>query len=174
MNVIEVGKKYSGPIPPQDGLHFEIGPDGDMQMLIQFQKPAKSEKKALAAGFERYSLYRHAGDIILACWVFKFPAPVSYMDAPFHAGLYPDERIRKFLSTDQNLLQVVILDGSIVQGLRAIGLHWEAMQMFRDIVREQLTSISRSEYDAAIDALYALHSKEIYQRGKIFTHREEN
>jgi len=174
MNVIEVGKKYVGPIPPQDGLHFEIGPDGDMQMIIQFQKPDESEKKALAAGFDRYSLYRHAGDIILACWVFKFPAPVSYMDAPFHAGLYPDDRVRKFLATDQNLLQVVILDGPIVQGLRVIGLQWEAMQIFRDIVREQLTPISRGEYDAAVDALYALHSKEIYQRGKIFTHREEN
>jgi hypothetical protein len=78
------------------------------------------------------------------------------------------------LATEQNLLQVIILDGPIVQGLRAIGLQWEAMQMFRDIVRDQLISISRGEYDAAVDALYALQSKEIYQRGKIFTHREEN
>jgi hypothetical protein len=145
-----------------------------MQMIIQFQKPDGDEKRALAAGFDRYSLYRHAGDIILACWVFKFPAPVSYIDAPFYAGLYQDDRVRKFLATEQNLLQVIILDGPIVQGLRAIGLQWEAMQMFRDIVRDQLISISRGEYDAAVDALYALQSKEIYQRGKIFTHREEN
>lgn len=173
MNVIEVGKKYNGPIPQQDGLNFEIGPDGDMQMIIQFQKPEEAEKKALVAGFDRYSLYRQAGDIILACWVFKYPAPVSYVDAPFHAGLYSDDRVRKFLATDQNLLQAVILDGPIVQGLRVIGLQWEAMQIFRDIVREQLSPISRGEYDAAVAALFALHSKEIYQRGKIFTHREE-
>lgn len=174
MNVIEVGKKYNGPIPQQDGLCFEIGPDGDMQMIIQYQNPDESEKKALAAGFERYSLYRHAADIILACWVFKYPAPVSYMDAPFYAGLYQDDRIHKFLATEQNLLQVVILDGPIVQGLRAIGLQWEAMQKLRDIVREQLTPISRGEYDVNVSVLFDMNSKEIYQRGKIFSLREDN
>jgi hypothetical protein len=27
------------------GLHFEIGPDGDMQLLIQFHKPSPKEKR---------------------------------------------------------------------------------------------------------------------------------
>lgn len=174
MNVIEVGKPYSGPVPPQDGIIFEIGPDGDMQMLIQFQKPSPEEKKALAVGFERYSLYRHAGNIVLACWVFKYPAPVSYVDAPFHAGLYPDDRIGKFLETRQNLLQTIILDGPIVQKIRATGLQWEAMEYFVSIVREQPPGIPRAAYDEAVDGLYRLQSKEIFNRGKIFKHREEN
>lgn len=173
MNVIEVGKPYSGPVPPKDGIMFEIGPDGDMQMLIQFQKPSPEEKKALAAGFERYSLYRHAGNIVLACWVFKYPAPVSYVDAPFHAGLYPDARIGKFFETRQNLLQVITLDGSIVQGIRAVGLQWEAMEYFTSIVQEQFP-VSRTAYNSAVDELYCLQSKEIFNRGKIFKHREGN
>lgn len=171
MNVIEVGKKYNGPIPQQDGLNFEIGPDGDMQMIIQFQKPEEAEKKALVAGFDRYSLYRQAGDIILACWVFKYPAPVSYVDAPFHAGLYHDDRIEKFLKTRQNLLQTIILDGPIVQRIRAIGLQWEAMEYFTSIVREQ-SPVSSTAYNSAVDELYRLQSKEIFNRGKTFKHRE--
>jgi hypothetical protein len=173
MKIIEVGKPYNGPVPQQDGLYFEIGPDGDMQMIIQFQKPSREEKMALAYGILSYSLYRYQGSHVLACWVFEFHAPVSYMDAPFYAGLYTDDRVRKFLATDQNLLQVVILDGSIVQGLRAVGLQWKAMQTFRDIVREQAAPVSRGEYDAAVNALYVLQSKEIFERGKIFKHRED-
>lgn len=174
MNVIEIGKPYSGPVPQQDGIIFEIGPDGDMQMLIQFQKPNREEKLALAYGFLHYSIYRHVGNIVLACWVFKFHAPISYVDAPFYAGLYTGGRVSKFLDTEQNLLQVIILDGPIVQGIRAVGLHREAMARFKSIVREQLSPIDKYLYSVEVDNLFKLHPKEIFQRGQIFKHREEN
>lgn len=173
MNVYEVGKKFPGPIPPQDGLTFEIGPDGDMQLLIQ--KPSKSEGAALADGFRKYSLCRYqAGNVVLACWVFKYPAPVMYMDAPFYAGLYTDDRIQKFLATEQNALYLTNLDGEIVQRIKMIGLQWETIIQFRDIIREQALNISRSAYNAAIDSMYQLSSKEIFERGTIYNHRSDS
>lgn len=171
MHTITVGEKYSGPIPQQDGLHFEIGPDGDMQMVIQVQSPSPTEKKALQDGFRQYSLYRHPGDIVLACWVFKFSTSFGYMDAPFYAGLYQDGRVQKFLDIEQNLLTVTILDGEIVQGLRAVGLHPVAMKEFKSIVREQ-QPVDRAVYDAAVDSMYHMDSRELFNRGLQFSHRE--
>lgn len=178
MNVIEIGKPYSGPVPQQDGLHFEIGPDGDMQLLIQFHKPSPKEKKALSNGFDSYSLavyeFIPEDGIIIACWVFKFAVPVLFMDAPFHAGLYTDDRIKKFLNTEQNLLQVIILDGHIIQSIRVVGLHEEAMQFFKDVIKDQLLfPISRSDYDAAVNNLYVNSSEEIYSGGVIYKLRSE-
>ena len=173
MNILEVGKPYTGPIPPQDGLVFEIGPDGDMQLLIQFQNPSREEKEALLAGFRQYSLYteQHPGKLLIACWVFKFSAPVSYMDAPFHAGLYQDGRVQKFLDTEQNMLQVIFLDGEIVQGIRIVGLHPAAMEALKETVGKQ-SKIERSAYDACVDLLYQQTSRDIFNRGLQFSHRE--
>lgn len=173
MNILEVGKKYNGPIPQNDGLHFEIGPDGDMNLLIQFRNPDKREKEALSKGFYKYSLYKDTGTITMAYWVFKYTAPLMYMDAPFYAGLYRDERIQKFMETTQNLLQVIILDGEYVQYLRHVGLKWEVVDLFKEIISSQLQSISRSAYDTAIKFLYTLTSKEIFERGRIFSLKEE-
>jgi len=172
MNVIEVGEPYNGPVPSNDGLHFEIGPDGNMILLIQFQKPDEVEKKALAAGFSSYSFYE-SGSLPLVCLVFKFPAPVMYMDAPFHAGLYTDGRIEKMMASDANTLEVIILDGKIVQGIRLVGLHPKVIDMLTKTVGKQLTApISRAVYDSAVNDLFELKSKEIYERGAIFSHRE--
>lgn len=174
MNIYEVGKPYPGAIPRNEGPHFEIGPDGDMQLIVQFPKPDAAEKKALSEGFRQYSLYRHEGPVILACWVFKFPAPVSYVDAPFFAGLYTDGRIEKFKeNSDWNALNVTILDGDIIQSMRVVGLQPEAMTLFRNVVAEQPPPPSPYLYNVAVDSLFKMNSKEIFQRGKIFTSRDK-
>ena len=174
MNIIEVGKPFTGPIPPNDGLHFEIGPDGDMTLLVQFHAPSAEEKAALKNGFRRYALYRHAGNLALACWVFQFPEPVSFVDAPFHAGLYTDGRVRKFLDAEQNGLQVVILDGDMVQILRYVGLQWDAMRAFKEVVQQQLAeAVTRARYNQEIDILYCLSSKELFRFGQVFEHGKD-
>jgi hypothetical protein len=179
MNILEVGKPYTGPVPQQDGLVFEIGPDGDMQLLIQFRNPDAQEKEALLAGFRQYSLYRHPGVLPIACWVFKFAAPVMYMDAPFYAKLYTDGRAEKFLDKDQNMLMVTILDGPIVQGLRVVGLHPKVMELFKEFVKKQLTTHNHEQqalsylYNVAIDEMYdRCSSEEIFHLGAQFSHRE--
>lgn len=172
MNVYEVGKPFPGPVPSQDGIYFEIDPDGDMVLLVQFQRPSGPEAKALKVGFTSYSYYEH-GNSSLSCWVFKFQAPVGYVDAPFHAGLYTDGRIKKMIDGGGNALTVYILDGEIIQSMRYVGLHPAAMEAFRNSIIQQLQSrISRDAYNAAVDDLYKFSSKELYDRGQIFSHKE--
>lgn len=171
MQVYEVGKPFPGPVPQNDGCHFEIGPDGDMVLLIQFRRPSGPELEALKAGFKSYSYYEHSSS--LACWVFKYPAPVSYMDAPFHAGLYADQRIQKMIDDKGNALTVYVLDGEIIQSIRYVGLHPKAVEAFRTTIAMQLQSqMSRVTYNVAVDDLYQLTSREIYDRGLIFSHVE--
>lgn len=171
MQQIEVGKPFTGPVPPNDGAILEIGPDGDLVLMIQFKNPTPSEETALKAGFERYSFYEYAGAVTIATWVFKFPAPVGYIDAPFHAGLYKDGRTQKFLQNQGNLLQVYVLDGDIVRSIKAVGLQHEAAAGFRETIRRQLAeSVSQDWYNSAIDTLYKLSSEEIFRRGKIYRH----
>lgn len=171
MQQIEVGKTFTGPVPPSDGAVLEIGPDGDLVLLIQFKGPSEPESKALQAGFERYSLYEYNSLVTLACWVFKFPAPVGYIDAPFHAGLYKDGRISKFFEAQGNLLQVYVLDDNIVKVIRAVGLQYDAAAAFREIVRKQIGEpVTQELYGDSIDALYNISSEEIFRRGKIYRH----
>lgn len=169
----KVGERYGGSIPHNDGLHFEIGPDGDMVLLLQFQRPNSRELEALKAGFKSYSYYEY-DSLPLACWVFKYPAPVSYVDAPFHAGLYQDDRIKRMLNQNANALTVYVLDGEIIQSMRVVGLHPAAMTAFYTTIRKQMAAPrDRYVYNSTVDDLYfEFTSKEIYERGLIFSHRE--
>ncbi len=172
MYVIKVGSSYPGPVPPQDGLFFEVGPEGDMNLLVQYVKPNQRERDALGRGFQSYSLYHDQDSIVF--WVFRYPTPVSCVDAPFHAGLYQDDRIHKMLDTKANAITVCILDGEIVQSIRLVGLHPQAVESFYTLVREQIKApITEAAYNAVIDRIYRrLSSKELYVRGMIFSHRE--
>lgn len=174
----EVGKPFPGNIPLHDSVLFELKPDGGMILLIQCNNPSDSEAAALKGGFKRYSYYEHHGpskNISMACWVFQFPAPVGYMDFTFHAGLYPDDRANKFLAEDQNMLPIYILNGNIISAILISGLQNKAMELFRATVRQQITErISREQYDAAVDDLYKLSTKEIFMRGNYFAHKELN
>ncbi len=173
MYAIKVGSSYPGPVPPQDGLLFEIGPGGDMNLLVQYRRPSQGERDALGRGFQSYSLYNDPDSSVL-CWVYRYPSPVSFMDAPFHAGLYQDDRILKMLESVANVLTVCVLDGELVQSIRLVGLHPKAIEAFFSRVRKQMEApMTRAAYNAAIDRIYRrLSSKELYGRGMIFSHRE--
>lgn len=171
MITIEVGKPFPGAYPQNDALVFEVGPDGTMTLMIQMKAPSPAEASALQAGFTSYSWYEAPDD--QGCWVWKFPAPLGYMDSPFNAGMYQDDRIEKLLSHPEwNMLQVYVLDGPIVKIVRASGLQPEAVAAFQATIRRQLqTGPRRDKNDASVDALYRMKSKEIYQRGKQFKHQ---
>lgn len=175
MIIYEVGKQFLGPVPPQDGANFEFGPDGNMVLIIQFRNPTEGERAALKDGFKRYS-YGEYDDPLktsLACWVFQFPAPVRYIDAPFHAGLYQDDRGKKFLDDGGNALSLYVLDGDILTVLRYCGLQPAAMDLFRDTVRRQISRrITREQYNSAVDYLYRNTSEDIFIKGHYFAHKE--
>jgi hypothetical protein len=127
---------------------------------------------ALKAGFERYSIFGSTSHPHLACWVWKFPAPVGYVDSPFHAALYTDGRVERFIRDGGNMLWTFVLDGETVKTICASGLSHKAMKALKDIVHRQLAvSVDRFSYDAAVDRLFRLDSKEIFRRGMQFRHR---
>ncbi|WP_305043864.1 hypothetical protein [Geoalkalibacter sp.] len=135
--------------------------------------PTPQEVKALQKGFSSYSLYT-GGKENLCCWVFKFPAPVGCLDAPFHAGLYRDNRVQKFLTTQGNTLHFYALDGSAVRLIRISGLSPTAMAIFRDVVRKQVAGpLDLFIYNAAVNHLQRLSQEEIFHVGKQFNHKAE-
>ena len=177
MRTITAGKPFPGPVPQQDGATLEMGPDGDLILLIQMRNQDPKETAALVEGFTRYSFYEHSGIPVLAVWIWKFPAPVGYMDSPFHAGLYKDGRVQTYLNHPEwNMLQVFALDGEIVKLIRLSGLQPIATALFRDTIRRQLAEpipISPTGYNAAIDILYGISPEEIFRRGRQFKHGEK-
>ncbi len=168
MIAIEVGKPFPMALPPADGAVFEIGPDGDMNLVIRMDGQSDNERTALKAGFERYSIY--VGEVV--CWVFKFPAPVGYLDAPFHSGLYTDNRVSKFLANNWNALNVYVVDLGITQVVRLVGLRLDSVALFRGAVGKQ-SGITPVEYNAAIDRLYRKSSEDIFRAGTVFRHAGE-
>lgn len=169
MHKIELGKPYPGPVPQQDGATIEIGPGGDLVLLIQLRDPSPAEATALKAGFSSYAIYQAPHG--LACWVFKFPAPLSYLDAPIHAGLYSDDRCGKLIKTDWNMLQVYVLDGDIVTLIRVSGLDPAAAKYFSDIVADQQQrGVDKITYNASVNRLFSIKPSEIFERGKKWKH----
>ena len=171
MQKIELGKPFPGGYPKTEGAAFEVGPDGDMNLLIQHPNPSNAEAQALTAGFTRYSFFESSRSN-LACWVWKFPAPVGYLDTPFHSGLYPDERCIRMADGNHNMLMVYVLDGPIVKGIRMVGLNHNAAAIFHATIKKQ-QNISTQEYNAAVDWLQRMEPKQIYEAGKQFMHAAE-
>jgi len=168
---IEVGKPFPSVYPQNDALIFEISPEGAMTLMIQIRDPSQQEAAALQAGFTSYSWYEAPDG--QGCWVWKFPAPLGYMDSPFNAQLYQDGRAVKLLEHPYwNMLQVYVLDGPIVKIIRTSGLQPAAVAAFHATVRRQLLRGSdKGQNDASVNALYRMKSKEIYQKGKQFKHQ---
>jgi hypothetical protein len=170
-HVISVGSPYPGIVLKEDGSALELGPDGNLILMIQFNNIRPNELSALQEGFSRYSFYQARHCPTLAAWVFKFPAPVGYLEVPFHAGLYRDGRGQKFLDNWGNALNIYVLDGEIVKLIRLSGLQHHAATTFRETVTLQITEpVTGPSYNAAVDWLYRMSAKEIFQAGKQFRH----
>lgn len=168
---ISVGEQLPGYEYTQDGAKLHLDERGRFILFVNLKNQTDAEHAALVAGFSSYSYYEASGDITLASWVFKFPAPVGYLDAPFHAGLYPDNRATLCLEEEWNAMHSYFLDGDVVRVIRTSGLNHEAVTMFRKTVQRQLAeNASMTSYNRAVDNLFRFAPKEIYKRGTIFQH----
>jgi hypothetical protein len=143
-----------------------------MFFLIQLHNQSPAEKSAFRAGFDRYSFFESADPTSLAFWIFNFPSPLGFLEAPFHAGVYRDNRVDDFLRSDTNMLFTVMLDGQIVTDLRVSGLQTGAMSLFRNTIRKQAADgISQSAYNAALNRLLWMSSVQIFDAGHNFRHK---
>jgi hypothetical protein len=169
---IAVGRPFPGPVPQQDGVTLEMGPEGDLVLLIQMRKIRVGELAAIEAGFDRYSFFQTSQVPTLAVLVFKFPSPVGYLETFHHTGLYHDDRVSKFLKSNGNALLIYVLDGDIVKLIRRSGLQPEAMSAFREaVVRQKTETVTPMIYASAVNRLQRMSPKEIFHAGKQFRHR---
>lgn len=177
--LLAVGEEYPIKVPEVSGGGLlEVLEDGSLILTLFMPNPSVEEMAAIHEGFTSYALYVSPDPPYAGVWVWKFPAPVGYLESPFHAGIYPAERMNGFLRKlpeENNALTVVTLDGKIISHLRMTGLMHGAMRAFHDLVWKQLVEspITQGEYGAELKKVYRHTSKELYQRGTSWKHREE-
>ena len=169
---ISVGSPFPGDFPSKDGSVLELGPEGDLYLMIQCHDVSASELSAFQTGFNHYAYFQtcRSGPTIAAL-VFKFPAPIGYWDVVHHAGLYHDDRASKFLKASVNRLMVYLLDGETVRSIISTELQQGAAAAFRETVARQIMEpVTQASYNTAVDTLFRMSPEEIFRAGKRFRH----
>lgn len=176
--ILIVGDDFPGKAPeaPHGGGVFEILEDGSLMLTIQCPNMTPAESEALDAGYSHCGIYQDGKGVAILTW--KHPAPIGYMETPFHAGIYQDDRITKYLSKaprENNALTTVVLDGQKVVKLRMTGLMYPFVEeLYRITLSQHLRPITIGEYRAALRELYHKFSpKDIYQRGRTWRQERE-
>jgi len=171
---IGLGKPYSLSVLEIEGAYFEINASGGADMLLCYPDIRENELQSIKAGPNRYALYEYnaSNGITLALWMLKFYAPIGYIDAPFHAGLYSDDRIHKYLQRNEdgrckNMVFITSLDTQIqiVVNCSMITVDLRLIERFQSIIKKQISqNVSRQSYNAAIDEMYRYSTKELFER----------
>lgn len=169
---ISVGSPFPGDFPAIDGGALELGPEGDLYLIIQCHGVNTSELSAFQEGFNHYAYFQTCrSGPTLAALVFKYPAPIGYTDVVHHAGLYHDDRASKFLKASVSRLMVYVLDGETVRSIMSTELQKDAAAAFRETVSRQITEpVTQASYNTAVDALFRMSPKEIFRAGRQFRH----
>ncbi len=171
----EVGKPFPGVYPVQAGPIMEVGPGGGFYLLIQFPNSTRQERQAFKKGFKRYGYLETSTPVPTAVWVFDFADPFGKIDISFNARPVPEDRIQAFMEPEEglikNALQVVLLDGNIITGLKLAGLQSEAVRLFHGTIRKQLSAnCSQNDYNRCLTDIYKYSSEELFKMGTIFRH----
>jgi hypothetical protein len=173
MLAFRVGQDWPGTVPPTDGAILELGAMGDLWLFVQMKNPTEAETAALKAGFSAYSLYLSPEPPGMVVMVWKYPAPVGYLETFFHGGVYEDEddRVKVLLTSpdETNLLTGIFLDGPKITGIRSSGLNLNAMASLRQRVAIQ-RPLSQTNYAIAMQRLQRFTPKELFGRGTQYRH----
>lgn len=175
---VEVNKPFPYPeiLPKNGGCRLELGTHGNLTLFIQFPNMTDGEYKAFKSGFEGYSYFESRLDITIGIWVFKFPSPVGYIDAPFSASLIKDKRAFDYLYEpeyrENNALTTYIVDKNITKICRMSGLNYGAIELFKNTIDRQMPEkITYEKYGIELQKLFNRYtSKQLYQFGKKFKH----
>lgn len=180
MRSLIVGEDYPGEVPitgQEGGGLFEVMTDASMQLMIQLPGIKPAELAAFQAGLKSYALYVSPEPPFVAVWIWKYAAPVGFTETPFHIGVYKDDRIERFqrdLPHENNALTTVVVDGKKIVHLNMSGLMHSAMGSFHAAIRVQQyqhSSITLTQYKMALDRVYRMNSRELYERGTRWLHR---
>lgn len=170
-----VGKPAPFKVPNQEGCMLEINyPAYGMNVLVNYFNMSKMELKLLQSPLVGYSYYESETVIPIAYWIFKFPNGML-VETNFNAclGLENEsymQTINHFLSDIRNGISFFFLDRQIVKGMRVIGLHPEAIQLFHKTLHKQLNKkYSKEDFIITMKQMEnVLSSEELYKMGKEF------
>ncbi len=170
MTKYEINKPYPGAYPQQEGVVMELG-QGGLIVFIQMPGLQKNERKGFKKGFKKYGYFESDTPVPISIWTFGF-SPV--IDTNFNARVANPEYIRAFLEPEdgqvKNLLTMFLLDGNILKGIKTVGLHPEAVELFHATIQKQLeTEYSQADYDRYLSAIFSYSSEELMRMGKQFT-----
>jgi hypothetical protein len=92
--------------------------------------------------------------------------PIGYVDVPFHAGMYADDRVNIWLAQKINFLHMILLDGVFVKKMSFRVLDHSVMSHFyRSVELQSKKHISPIDYFSAVNSLFCMKSKTLYKKG---------
>ncbi len=170
-----VGKPFPGPVPHREGAIMELWELG-LVVVIQFPGLRSDELSAFHEGFKQCSYLESPTRMPIAVWVFDFPDPHGKIDTSFNARVVDKDLIDNFLDTSKggvkNALQFFLLDGQIIQGMKLISLHPEAMELFHNTIRKQLAmDYDMTDFASRLAGFFTRNTRELFEMGRRFPHK---
>lgn len=163
-----VGQPFPGAYPQQEGCIMEMGENGSLFVFIQFPGLTRHEKQAFKKSFKQYAYFGSETPVPIAMWIFGFPKPFGSINVNYNARLKPDPA-RVFIDTEANMINFFLLDGPILQGIKMVGLEWDAVDRFKSTLQKQLdTEYSMDEYARYLSGLLQYSDDEIMQMGTLY------
>jgi hypothetical protein len=167
-----VGEQFPGPVPHREGAIMELWEIG-LTVVIEYPKLRKAELKAFNRGFKTYSYLESPTPIPIAVWVFDFPNPHGAIDCSFNARVVSTDLMERYLEIDENGikngLNIFLLDGNIIRGIRMVSLNPEAVKLFHKTLRKQLEmAYDRIDFNACLGGLFTRTTRELYDMGRKF------
>ncbi|OGS40525.1 MAG: hypothetical protein A3K77_00845 [Euryarchaeota archaeon RBG_13_31_8] len=168
---LEVNKPFPLQAPQQEGAIMELWADG-LIVLIQMLNLSNQELNSFKKSFDTYAFLEAATKVPITIWIFNFPNfPI---DVNFNARIVKKEYLDNYLDTKKgvkNLVTFFLLDRNILKGIKAIGIHIEAVELFHKTIRKQLDKeYTKQEYLKYLNSIFKYTTKEIFEMGVKFKH----
>ena len=145
---------------------WEIG----LTIVIQFPDLKPGELSAFNKGFKTYAYLESPTPVPIAIWVFDFPNPHGKIDSAFNAKFVESALLDAYLNTTKgvinNDLNIFLLDGNIVRGIRLVALNPEALNLFHKTIRKQLKmDYGEMEYLSCLGGFFTRTTDEFFEMG---------
>lgn len=145
---------------------------GVLSVIIQYPMTRPGEIDAFNKGFRRYAYLESEGNPPVAVWVFDFPNPDGPIDLSFNARLADPDAVSYYLDAARgikNAIYFFLLDGEILKAIKPVGLHEEAVRLFHNTIRKQLSlDYSEGEFAARLGGLFTRSTRKLYEMGTEF------
>lgn len=165
---IEVGKQYQGNYH-REGLILDY--NKGFTLYVFLPQITKEETQGFKKGKYKFALTEEQGILF---FLSEFKGAIDISDAPFHFGLYKDNRIvdlPKGLKEKEGLgLTVIVVDAAtgIVKALRKIGLaHDFSIKLIEICIEQSKGKIDSNIYDNRLRRIQMMYSADDLYKKKI-------